>query len=719
MLKSIFKMNSDTKAAALDALRANVMLADESLNITFLNKSVTALLQEAEAELKRELPRFSMATLIGSNIDVFHKNPGHQRNMLATLRQPHFATIQVGGRVFDLLVTPIVIKGKRTGFAVEWTDARERLLNRDYAALSAAISRSQAVIEFNPDSSIITANENFLNAMDYGLEAIKGKPHSIFVDSSERNAREYREFWENLRAGHYQAGEFRRIGRGGKEVWIQGSYNPVLDAAGKVAKVVKFATVVTERVCAVNLVGAALNALAEGDLEGRVTQQLPPELDKLRVDFNRALANLNATAGIADTIARGDLSIEAKPLSDKDTLGIALKNMIANLRATAGIADTIADGDLAVEAKPLSDKDTLGIALKNMIANLRGTADVANMIAAGDLTVAAKPRSPKDALGVALENMVMKLREIVGEVTNASTNMSSGSVELSASAEQLSQGSAEQASSTEEVSATMEQMAANVKQNADNAGQTEAIARRSAADAETSGVAVGRAVEAMQTIAAKINIVQEIARQTDLLALNAAVEAARAGEHGRGFAVVASEVRKLAERSQTAATEIGALSVQSVKVALEAGEMLAKLVPDIRRTAQLVEEITAACREQDVGSTQINTAMQQLDKVTQQNATASQQVSSTSDELSSQAETLQRTIAFFRVETPDAPENRIDRAAKELRVAAATLAKPSAPKRRALPGKAAAQPGKIARGGFALELEDPGDDIDGEFRRAR
>ena len=193
-------------------------------------------------------------------------------------------------------------------------------------------------------------------------------------------------------------------------------------------------------------------------------------------------------------------------------------------------------------------------------------------------------------------------------------------------------------------------MAANVKQNSDNASQTEKIARQSAQDAEASGGAVTRAVQAMETIAAKITIVQEIARQTDLLALNAAVEAARAGEHGRGFAVVASEVRKLAERSQAAATEISTLSNNTVRSAQEAGTMLARLVPDIKRTAELVAEITAACREQDVGAVQINQAIQQLDQVTQQNAAVSEEVSATSEELTAQAEQLKQAISFFRIE---------------------------------------------------------------------
>ena len=221
----------------------------------------------------------------------------------------------------------------------------------------------------------------------------------------------------------------------------------------------------------------------------------------------------------------------------------------------------------------------------------------------------------------------------------------------------------------------------------------------------------------MQTIASKINIVQEIARQTDLLALNAAVEAARAGEHGRGFAVVASEVRKLAERSQAAAAEIGTLSADTVKVAREAGEMLSKLVPDIKKTAQLVEEITAACREQDVGSAQINTSIQQLDKVTQQNAGASEQVSSTSEELSSQAEQLQQTISFFRIEA-GASGGAVDRSVKQLRATSATMAKAAASKKGPVATKASPHPVKATRGGFSFEMEKGGDDKDAEFKRA-
>ncbi|RWX76526.1 methyl-accepting chemotaxis protein [Neorhizobium lilium] len=360
----------------------------------------------------------------------------------------------------------------------------------------------------------------------------------------------------------------------------------------------------------------------------------------------------------------------------------------------------------------------------NINKGLRGAVQAVQNVADGDLTRFA-PINSRDEIGDLLgyvNTMIERLRGVVGDALAASDNVSSGSQELSASAEQLSQGATEQASSAEEASASMEQMAANIKQNADNAAQTEKIARQSSRDAETSGQAVNRAVGAMRTIAEKISIVQEIARQTDLLALNAAVEAARAGEHGKGFAVVASEVRKLAERSQTAAAEISSLSGETVQVATEAGEMLNRLVPDIQKTAELVSEISAACREQDIGASQINEAIQQLDKVTQQNAGASEEMSATSEELASQAEELQASIAFFRVEQSSGGGKPAKRAVPQSAKSSAkhapaktAYARPAQPRK---PDQSVFSQQKRAKG-FALDMSMGGPDHDDEdFRES-
>ena len=404
-----------------------------------------------------------------------------------------------------------------------------------------------------------------------------------------------------------------------------------------------------------NKMAATLNesaALVERVSTGDLTVQarVLSDKDTLGQSLGHMLESMRDRAALADRISLGDLTIEAQVLSDRDTLGKSLQLMLGSMRERAALADKLSLGDLTVEAKVLSEEDTLGKSLQQMLGNMRERAALADKIATGDLTVEARILSAQDVLGKSLAQMVVNLRNVVGEVAGAAQNLAAGSEEVSATAQQLSEGASEQAAAAEETSASMEEMTASIEQNSGNAKETDAIASKAAQDASLGGDEVTQTVTAMKEIAQRINIIEEIARKTDLLALNAAVEAARAGEHGKGFAVVASEVRKLAERSQTAAGEITRLTSNGVAVAQGAGEMLQKLVPEIRRTAELVQEIHAASVEQNTGAIQVNKAIQQLDQVIQQNAAAAEEMAATSEELSSQAAQLQASIAFFKVD---------------------------------------------------------------------
>jgi methyl-accepting chemotaxis protein len=273
-------------------------------------------------------------------------------------------------------------------------------------------------------------------------------------------------------------------------------------------------------------------------------------------------------------------------------------------------------------------------------------------LAGGDLSIE-MPRAYRDEVGKligALGDMTQKLRGVVAEVKTGADNLTIGSREVSGASQQLSSGSTEQAASAEEISASMEQMAASARQNMDGSAATEALARKSAADAAEGGEAVRATLEAMRNIAASIAIVEDIARQTNMLALNAAIEAARAGEAGKGFAVVASEVRQLAERSQKAATEISVMSTGSVAVAEKAGAILERIVPDIQKTAELMLEISSASREQSSGVEQVTKAITQLDSVVQSNSASSEELAASAEELSSQASSLKDAVAYFKLE---------------------------------------------------------------------
>jgi methyl-accepting chemotaxis protein len=432
------------------------------------------------------------------------------------------------------------------------------------------------------------------------------------------------------------------------------------------------------------------------------------ELDKV---IALALQNKNAEAlaalqGPAGKASRDYQNIIEKLVDMKLKYG---KEVAADNTRIANTASRIMTG-LAIGGALLAI--ALGFFITRTITRpINEAVAVANALAQGDLTIRVESKS-KDETGMmmlAISQMVEKLKSVVSDVMSAADNVSSGSQELSATAQQMSQGATEQAASAEEISSSMEEMASSIRQNTDNAMQTEKISIKSSVDAKEGGKAVSETVAAMKEIATKISIIEEIARQTNLLALNAAIEAARAGEHGKGFAVVASEVRKLAERSQSAAGEISGLSTRSVAIAEQAGEMLTKMVPDIQRTAELVQEITASSKEQDTGAEQINKAIQQLDQVIQQNASASEEMASTSEELSSQAEQLSDAISFFKIEgggQSRAPRQQAARSTKHVQIAHAGIKGKAAPAKR------------TPAGGINLELGHNGPDrLDDEFEK--
>ncbi len=370
------------------------------------------------------------------------------------------------------------------------------------------------------------------------------------------------------------------------------------------------------------------------------------------------------------------------------------------------------------------------VAIGPMLRPLRLLREDVLHMAAGDLARGVRRSKGRDEIAElqrAMGDMTAKLSEIVSGVRASSSLVAAGSSRSAETADRLSSGSTEQAAASEQASAAIEEMTANIRQNADNASTTEKIAAQAAEHAGTTGAAVQQSTEAMRAIAEKIAVVQEIARQTDLLALNAAIEAARAGQHGKGFAVVASEVRKLAERSQSAAAEIGELSGRTLSVAEEAGARLERLVPDIRKTAELVSEISAACREQSIGIEQINQAITQLDQVTQANAGAANEMASTADQLSVEAGRLEERAGFFRLSESERERLRQTEALEieatnrrlEAQKRKAATQQGKTPARAAKPALPATAPRPASRApsGLDLDLSLERDDRSQEFER--
>jgi methyl-accepting chemotaxis protein len=412
----------------------------------------------------------------------------------------------------------------------------------------------------------------------------------------------------------------------------------------------------------ISVLVTAANDIASGRVDVAIDVNTKDEVGTLAATFRTMVAKISAVVSevnaFTSTAIAGKLSNRADVTKHEGEFANIVRGMNATIDAVviplnmaASYVDRLSKGDIPEKITDdyNGDFNIIKQNINTLVDSMVRVTGFAKEIAGGNLGIAIKERSERDELMRAMADMVKTLSRVVLEVKTSADNVAAGSQQLSSSAEEMSQGATEQASSIEETSSSMEQMSANIKQNADNAEKTEKIALKTANDAREGGDAVVQTVDAMKQIASKISIIEEIARQTNLLALNAAIEAARAGEHGKGFAVVASEVRKLAERSQKAAGEITQLSSTSVIVAEKAGTLLMHILPDVQKTAELVQEISTASREQDTGAEQINIAVQQLDQVIQQNSAASEEMSSTSEELATLAEQLQNSIRFFQV----------------------------------------------------------------------
>ena len=484
-----------------------------------------------------------------------------------------------------------------TSDRVNTNDAeRERLereaLHIDYKGQIEAISKSQAVIEFNMDGTIINANENFLSTVGYSLNEIKGKHHSMFAEADYASSSEYTLFWEKLNRGEYDSGEYRRIGKDGKEVWIQASYNPIMDLNGKPFKVVKYATDITSQKDALNQIAKLIEAAKHGDLGQCI------DADKYSGFVKHLVTDINS---LMDAIA-------------------------VPLRETSRVIQKLAEGDL---------RDSVNGEFEGEFADLSGAVNT--------------------CLGN-LSRMVKQIQDSSNATSLSSAEISKGNEDLSQRTEQQAASLEETASAMEEITSTVKQNADNANEANQLGANARSEAEKGGAIVDDAITAMSEINDSSRKIIDIISVIDEIAFQTNLLALNAAVEAARAGEQGRGFAVVASEVRNLAQRSAAAAKEIKSLIHDSVEKVEEgsrlvdnSGETLTGIVTAVQKVSDIIGDISAASREQAAGIEQINKAIAQMDHATQQNAALVEEVSAASESMNEESRSLTQLITFFKV----------------------------------------------------------------------
>ena len=488
-----------------------------------------------------------------------------------------------------------------------------------------AISRSQAVIEFALDGTIRAANENFLSAVGYSLEEIRGKHHRMFVDPVERDSAAYQRFWTQLAQGEYQAGQFKRLGKDGREVWLQASYNPIFDAAGKPFKVVKYCTDVTEQ--------KTRAADFESQLRAIDKSQALIEFEPNGVIRNANLNFLRVVGYSMDEIRGRHHSIFVEPAYAQSAEYRSFWDKLGRGVYDAGEYQRLAKGGREIWLQ----------ASYNPIVDAGGR-PVKVVKFASEITTQ--------------KLLTQRLSKIMTVIATAAAEIQLSAEEISTGNSSLSQRVEAQAASLEETNSSMMRMTETVRANADNARQANELARVACDHAEHGGKIMQNAVSAMQVInessrkiADIIGVIDEIAFQTNLLALNAAVEAARAGEQGRGFAVVASEVRALASRSAGAAKEIKALIQDSVakigdgsRLVEQSGVGLTDIVASVKKVTDIVAEISAASADQAAGIEQVGRAVASMDESTQQNAALVEQAAAASESIVQQVRDLNASV---------------------------------------------------------------------------
>ena len=574
---------------ALDNVSTGVMIANPGREIIYVNKSVVATLKAVEPQIRAVLPTFNVDKLIGTNIDSFHKNPAHQKQLLESVSTTHKTQITLAGRTFALALNPVIDpQGNRLGAALEWDDItetlaaqeRERKIANENMRIRIALDNvSSNVMMADTDRNIIYMNRAVVDMLTVAESDIRkqlpnfsvSKLQGGSIDQFHRNPAHQKGMLDSFTSTHRA-----QIVVGGRTFALVA--NPVMNEQGeRLGSVVEW-TDRTLEVAVEKEVADMVSAASEGDLTKRIALEG-------KTGFFLGLAqNVNRMVVSAETV----------------------------INETVNALDRMAAGDLT----------------ERIEGDFEGSYGVI-----------------KDNCNATMD----KLSQIIGDVMTSANQLSNAAEQVSATSQSLSQAASEQAAGVEETSASVEEMAASINQNAENAQVTDSMATKASKEAVEGGEAVKQTVVAMKEIANKIGIIDDIAYQTNMLALNAAIEAARAGEHGKGFAVVAAEVRKLAERSQVAAQEIGELAAGSVKGAERAGELIDEIVPGIGKTSDLVQEISAASQEQSAGAAQINTAMNQMNQITQQNASASEQLAATAEEMTGQAEQLQDLMSFFKL----------------------------------------------------------------------